>query len=273
MIVYLDVLFLVNVYITYFLLRGTACLLHTKAKNLRLLSASTLGGLSSFFILLPELNFLLITGIKVILACLISGVAFGFSKNGFFKRTAVFFLLSGALAGAVILIQMLLNPPNLHSNNGFTYLDISSAILLISTIIAYSLLRVIRLFLDKRDYNDRKYTVIIRKNGAEAKGDALSDTGNSLVDYFSGLPVIVCEAHFIRELFPDALDGDIMSGKFRLVPFSTVNASGLLPVAKVDEIIICWEENQKSVTALVGISDGNLTNSGYNAIFNPKLLN
>lgn len=273
MIVYLDVLFLVNVYITYFLLKGCACLLHSKVKNLRILSASALGGLSSFFIFLPELHFLLITGIKVLLACLISGASFGFSKKGFFKRMVVFFLLSGALAGGVILIQTLLNPPNLHCNNGFAYIDVSAAILLISTIIAYSLLRVIRLFLDKRDYNDRKYSVIIRKNGVQVKGDALSDTGNSLVDYFSGVPVIVCEKNFIRELFPEVTEDELLSGKFRLIPFSTVNASGLLPVAKADEIIICWEENQKSVNALVGITDGNLTKSEYKAIFNPKLLN
>ena len=273
MIVYLDVLFLVNVYITYFLLRGTACALHWKGKNLRFLSAAALGGGSSFFIFLPELNFVFITLIKAGLACLISGVAFGFSRNGFLKRTGVFFLLSVALAGAVILIRTLLEPPNLLTNNGFTYIDVSAVLLLISTIIAYFLLRVIRIFLDKRDYNDKKYSVTIRKDGSEVKGEALSDTGNSLVDYFSGVPVIVCEAAFLSSVFPDATKSDVLSGKFRLVPFSTVNGSGLLPVAKADEIIISWEGNEKKVNALVGISDGELKNSEYKAIFNPKLLN
>mgnify|MGYP003311877043 CR=1 FL=1 len=43
--------------------------------------------------------------------------------------------------------------------------------------------------------------------------------------------------------------------------------------AKADEIIISWEGNEKKVNALVGISDGELKNSEYKAIFNPKLLN
>ena len=47
MTVYIDVLIVVNFYITYFVLRASAGLLHTRLKMGRLIAAAVIGGISS----------------------------------------------------------------------------------------------------------------------------------------------------------------------------------------------------------------------------------
>jgi hypothetical protein len=54
----------------------------------------------------------------------------------------------------------------------------------------------------------------------------------------------------------------------RLLPFSTINGSGIIPVFKPHSVRI----NNKNVDALLGISNESINKNGVNAIFNPKLL-
>ena len=56
---------------------------------------------------------------------------------------------------------------------------------------------------------------------------------------------------------------------FRLIPFSTISESGIIPVFKPDEVIIREENTKKikKVDALIGVNARET-----DAIFNPKLL-
>ena len=78
MVIYVDVLFVVNFFITYLLLISTSFFAKSEIKQYRAVIASVLGGLYSLVIIFDKLNFLLSAIGKIFASLLIVFVAFGF---------------------------------------------------------------------------------------------------------------------------------------------------------------------------------------------------
>jgi stage II sporulation protein GA (sporulation sigma-E factor processing peptidase) len=251
--IYIDLLVIINLYITYFLLKGASAFLHRKLAVRRLLAGSFAGGLTSLLILLPPLHILLNVILKIAAGMLIIWIAFGY-KSGYeyLKNSLIFIIINIVFAGATLLLWFFAAPLSMEFNNGFVYFDISFFALVITTAIAYGLIRLLRYILDVKQIAEREYKIEILLNGKKITLEALADSGNLLTDYFTGLPVIICPQSAVMP--PE---------KFRLLPYNTIDSSGLIPVFRADEIVI----NDKSVNALIGITD-----KENPAIFNPKLL-
>ena len=56
LVIYIDVLLVVNLYINYFLVRGTSLMLRRKVSPRRVLLASAVGAVGSLLILVPDLT-------------------------------------------------------------------------------------------------------------------------------------------------------------------------------------------------------------------------
>ena len=110
-----------------------------------------------------------------------------------------------------------------------------------------------------------------------------ADSGNGMVDCFSGLPVIVCRRDMCADVSPPAIDmiennsdiseiGTQMIKGVRIMPFSTVGKGGLICMFKAESVVIDDETNEEKypVNALIGIVIGG--RQEYEAIFNPKIL-
>ena len=163
-------------------------------------------------------------------------------------------------------------------NNASLYLDFSPACLLICTVAAYALTCGIRFLVDRSTVTQGHYRVVIRYGPRVIGMEALADSGNLLMDRFSGKPVILCGGAELEQLVqlegnltdPAAYATMAMHCKgMRLIPCATVTGSGVVPVFAPDEVLICeaCSGARKPVDALIGIQqerDG--------AIFNPKLL-
>ena len=67
LIIYIDVLLVVNLYINYFLVRGTSLMLRRKVSPRRVILASAVGAVGSLLILVPDLNPILCVLIKIAL--------------------------------------------------------------------------------------------------------------------------------------------------------------------------------------------------------------
>ncbi|WP_297958355.1 sigma-E processing peptidase SpoIIGA [uncultured Ruminococcus sp.] len=266
--IYVDVLIVLNIYVNFFLLRITAGLTHSPLKNGRCAAASVYGSLFSLTILLPQLGAPLSLTIK--LAAAVSIVAAAFGYHGFRRlmiNTAAFFGANFVLAGAVYGAYSLLEPQFIHFNNACFYIDFSLLILIITTAVMYFALRVLRLIWDRAPADG--YSVIIRKGGRTISLNGLADTGNCLVDFFTGSPVLICPEDSFAQLTGAHLDRDSLPRGFRLLPCSTVSGEGLIPVFRPDEVLIsCGEKGgRKKVDAVVGFGE-----CGGKAVFNPKLL-
>ena len=254
-IIYIDLLVIINLYITFFLLKASACFLHRKITNRSLLLTSLAGGVSSLVILLPPLPFLLNIGVKVIVGMVLVLIAFGFkSRYEYLKNSLVFIIINVVFAGLTLMLWLFAAPLGMEYNNGYTYFNISAPVLIVTTSLAYGLIRVLRYFLDVKGAGDREHTVTITVAGKSVTLDAIADSGNLLTDYFTGLPVIVCPVDSLKS---------IPQKSPRLLPYNTIDSNGLIPVFRVDSVVI----NTKPVNAMIGVAENNTI-----AIFNPRLL-
>ncbi len=271
--IYVDVLVIVNIYVNFLLLKTTAKITRSASVFSRMIVASVYGSLYSLVILAPNLSTSLNLIIKSIAAITIVIIAFGIINT---KRVIInsitFFAVNFIFAGGIYAVYTWLKPEFVHYNNACIYIDFSLIVLLVTTAVLYYIVSLIRIIYDKiPDYSD-KYAIVIRYKGRSAVFNGLADTGNSLIDFFSGSPVIICSKEAVCSLVGKAFDKDHIEDfpkGFRLIPCSTIVKDDVIPIFRPDEIIICDTENdrQKKVDAVVGIAS-----DSDKAIFNPKLI-
>ncbi len=271
--IYLDVLIVLNIYVNFFLLRATAKFTHAALKTARCVVSSIVGSLFSLTILLPAESFVLTLLIKLTAAGIITALAFGIrDRRGFLRLLIYFYIINFVFAGVVGFLYTALNPSFMTFNNSYFYVDFSLISLVVFTAAAYFSVTLVRRLMDKGADSSGKYSITIKFNQKTVKLDAVADTGNSLTDSFTGLPVIISPQEKL------GIDGDFFSSDaekiyteygFRITPYSTIGNSGLIPVFTPDEIVITDNESHKSfkIQALIGI-----IHKETPAIFNPKLL-
>lgn len=287
MTVYLDVLLILNLYVNYFLLKATAKITHTKLSTRRNLLASIAGSAFSLIILFPPLNAACSLFFKLLAAAVIVFIAFGFHKIKYILKLLFFFYaMNFIFAGVVFAVYMIFQPSYIGFNNAYFYIDFSLLTLVAATILAYAGVSLIRYFLDRKAFAHEKYSVIIQNHSESVTLTALADTGNTLVDAFSGQPVILCNADKLAPFLPEGsqeklsdsaeLEQFFSANKslkgLRILPFSTVNSSGLIPVFTPDKVCIKAELSgeMKNVSAKIGIYEKK--EEAWDAIFNPSLI-
>ena len=264
--IYVDVLIVLNIYVNFFLLRITAGITHSRLRTGRCIAASVYGSLFSLAILLPSLGTALNISIKLAAAVSIVAAAFGIpSVKRLITDTTAFFIANFVLAGTVYGAYSLFAPQFMHCNNACFYIDFSLLILIAATAVLYLIVRLIRIYTDRAPADS--YQVIIRHRGRIVSLEGLADTGNCLVDHFTSAPVIICPMERFSELTGTKPDLSSLPKGFRLLPYTAVSGSGLLPVFRPDEVLIQSGSSRKSVDAEIGFGeyDGK-------AVFNPKLL-
>lgn len=284
MVIYLDVLILINLYVTYFQILAVSAFTHRKTAWYRKLSAAGIGAVASLSIFIPQEMVLTLTLLKIFLCALIAFVAFGYTGFRAYAVSVLFLMLvSFVFSGLMLCVWLFAAPMKMLFINGTVYFGIDTMTIILSTCAAYGVVRMIRYILDKNGKTDGKYTVIIKNNGRECRLSALADSGNGMVDCFSGLPVIVCRRDMCADVSPPAIEmiennsdisdiGTQMIKGIRIMPFSTVGKGGLICMFKAESVVIDDETNEEKypVNALIGIVIGG--RQEYEAIFNPKIL-
>lgn len=284
MVIYLNVLILINLYVTYFQILAVSVFTHRKTVWYRKLSAAGIGAVASLSIFIPQEMVLTLTLLKIFLCALIAFVAFGYTGFRAYAVSVLFLMLvSFVFSGLMLCVWLFAAPMKMLFINGTVYFSIDTMTIILSTCAAYGVVRIIRYILDKNGKTDGKYTVIIKNNGRECRLSALADSGNGMVDCFSGLPVIVCRRDMCADVSPPAIEmiennsdisdiGTQMIKGVRIMPFSTVGKGGLICMFKAESVVIDDETNEEKypVNALIGIVIGG--RQEYEAIFNPKIL-
>ena len=256
--VYIDVLIVLNIYVNYFLLRTTAKLTHSPLGIIRCIAASFYGSLFSLLILAPELPLAVTLAVKS--AAAVTIVIAAFVVHGMrmlLKNTAAFFLSNFVFAGMIYAVYLWLRPEFMHFSNTYFYIDFSLLLLVITTAVLYGAVCLIKRFTDISPPENTH--VLIRSGSSIIRITGLADTGNALIDCFSGKPVVICGKNDIGEV----------KTRIRLIPCSTVSDNGVMPVFRPDEVIIVDDQTgeRKCVDVMIGIGE-----SSGKAIFNPKIL-
>lgn len=275
--IYVDVLIILNIYVNFFLLKATARLTHTPLKTSKCIVSSIIGSIFSLIILLPKMHFLLNLTAKLTAAAVITASAFGIKDVGrTLKLIFNFYLVNFIFGGTIMLFCIAFKPGFMTFTNSYLYIDFSLISLVVFTAAAYAAVNIFRRFLDRGNFSEKKYTVSITCKGRSTSLEALADTGNNLVDMFSGKPVIICRKDEISDITglnaePTPENAELLYKEYgiRFIPYSTIGSLGMIAVFTPDKVVIQDNENGKTkcVDAMIGINPKDVP-----AIFNPKLL-
>lgn len=289
MVVYIDVLFIVNLIINYFILLAVSKLLSRYDKHIRLLLGAVLGSVYSCMMFFPHLEFLFSAGLKLLLSITI--VLASFKINSFralLKLIAYFYVISMLFGGIVFAVQLFFAPPAMVVKNCVTYIDISPVVLILTSAAAYVIITLFSRMLHKKTQEQNYYKVKIIINGNKAVVTALYDTGNDLRDAVSGSPVMIVEYRCVEKLIPDEIKEIFKTGniahtdvieltefknRFRVIPFSSVgSAGGLLPTFKPDKIIV-EPQNSEITDILIAVTIKKLSADGnFSALLGPLVI-
>ncbi len=263
--VYIDVLLILNLYVNWLLLRGTARLTHIRLTRGRCILAAALGSLTSLTVLLPSLSMPLTLLVKLSTAIVPVAAAVGVKRiRAVLRCLAVFLTVSFAFAGLCLALCTMTGTDVLIWSGSCIYLHFSLVSLILCTALAYFLLRLFSYIRMRSSRTDEAFEVIIRIGAHMTAFNGLCDTGNSLCDCFTGKPVII-----IGRDAPGIGEREKLRG-YRLIPYGTVSGTGLMPVFTPDEVLIKHLSTGRLSRAdvLIGIAEEPQTA----AIFNPKLL-
>lgn len=255
---------------------ASAKISHTPLKIKRCIAASVMGGLFSLLILVPDISWIVNILLKLIVSVIIISAAFGIKKGLKYtvKLVLCFYAINFIFAGIMLSLRYAFSLSFMKFSNSYFYMDFSLLSLVIFTIISYAAVCAVRYIIDRNSVSEGIYKVIIRHNGKTVSIDGIADTGNSLSDSFSGKPVIICGRNEIEKII-EIPEISLVSGdysifrNFKIIPYSTIGESGVIPVFAPDEVLIKEEKSNKimQTDALIGISNKNIK-----AVFNPGIL-
>lgn len=261
-VIYVDVLFIVNFFITFLLLLVTEKLSKREEKLFRKVMASFAGGAYSLVILFDELAFAVSLIGKLAAACIIVLIAFKLrGLKCFIKEVLIFFFANFIFVGIVIGLWMIFKPEGVVINNSTVYFDVSARVLLISAFLAYLITAVfIRIYNNKLAKNEL-YQLIVYYAGNEIRLFAFADSGNNLKEPFSDYPVIVAD----ESLFKDAVCN-------RVIPIKTVGGEGMLYAFKPDKVKIKTSAGECEVERVYIALSSDVKKGEYQGIINPKFI-
>ncbi len=268
-VIYIDVLFGVNMFVHYFLLLACSKICKCNAKFLRLFLGSLVATLFTAVIFLPEIHWTLSLVTRLIISGVVTLVTFGFSsKSKYFSRLFCFYSVSFGYAGIVLGLWMLMKPKGVLINNGAVYIDISPYVLLASFCVGYFCLLLLRKYFGTDISKGDIFKMKIFFGEKSAEIFVLYDTGNKLKDMFSDLPVAVVNYEKVKNFLPEeariCFAGNVgenlpknkeLSKRFRVIPYHVIGGAGVLPALKCDKAELyknhkkIWENN-----CIIGIS-------------------
>lgn len=269
-VIYADVLVVINIYITFFLLRGTAVLAREKTNRIKLLISSFLGGIYSLTVLVPDDFRLIMSLIRVPVAVLFVYAGFGFTcLRRFLRLNISFFFCSFIFAGLMLALWYFVSPSGMYFNGSVVYFDVSILSLVIFTVICYVLINVFERLFKSRAPINTVFSCTVYFQNKEYNLKAFLDTGNRLKDYFTDKPVIIAN----KDSFPGVFNGkNITENSFsdesiRFVFCDTVAGKDFLPAFSPEKIVVRGSDYSFTTDRVtVAITEKKLLQGEYDAL-------
>lgn len=303
MVVYADLIFLIN-----FLMDAAMLIVTAKTRKLsfqwwRIALAASLGAAYVVMMFLPVPALLFTFSVKCIFCVGMIMTAFGFgSLQNFLRTLGAFLLVNFAVAGGMFGIHYVWASSSevmqgiVFTQSGAPVYEIQVGILFVLVLLFPLIWWLRTVFLSAKQREQltsfvAEVTIQIEEFTATCKG--LIDTGNQLYDPLTRTPVMVMEVSEWSDVLPAAwlqkirsADVDqIISGigsddfawqdRLRLVPYRGVNRNTQFMLAiKPDKVVIHHNDRQIEVTkVLIGLDGGKLCSDGtYQAIIHPTLI-
>lgn len=297
MVVYADIVWLLNVCIDFLLLMLTAVILKRKVKRWRLFVGALLGSSIVIFAFTPFAYAMTHPLTKIMYSIVIVYATFGFTRFRTFCQTVfmfyfVTFMVGGGLIGVHFFLQA--NPivNEMASVNTVSYGDPISWLFVVigfPFIYYFSKKRVEDVEMTKIRYEQIvKVELVIGDRKLQL--NALIDSGNQLYDPLTKTPVMIVDVAYTKELFPDWLleqakrvtqipewgdENTEWLNRIRIVPYRGIGQHNhFLFAVKPDLVRIYKGEEVLAVHhVLVGLNHTKLSSDNeYACILHPKML-
>ena len=246
--VYIDLLFLFNCWIDFFLLIIVKLTLKRTTFIHKIIIASFIGGITTFCVFL-NINYVLLFLIKSLLSVVIVLVAFGYKNVIYTIKNVIYLFMVGIIFGGFASYVKI----NMH--NKYYYL---LALVLISPLLV--LLFNYQNKKKKNQYN-LYYQVKIIFNNKKYLLCGFLDSGNNLKDPITHKYIIIVNKTKLKGI------NKIRSPMY--VPIKTVNNSGLIKCFKPDQLFI---NNKEYKEYLIGITEQKISLDGIDCLLNNRLL-
>lgn len=256
MIVYGDILFLINFIGTYIMLKIMCFYKHKKLPFSRKVTAAAAGGINSLVIFLLDLPHYIISIIYFLSMLIINIIAFG--KKGLAKNIMTFCMLFLMCEGAIMLcISLFGNNLGLIVKNNIIYMDVELKIMVCAFAAAYPLICIFsKLIYEKASKKIYELTVI--NKGKSITVSALFDSGNLLCEPVSGKSVIIFDEQTASKI--KAENQELIQ-----IPYASVGGDGYIEAFLPDILIL--DNKHILESQYIGITKQNLSYADeYNAL-------
>ncbi|WP_152378810.1 sigma-E processing peptidase SpoIIGA [Paenibacillus brasilensis] len=302
MVVYIDLIFLTNLFIDAVLLMVTAWMRKIRPVWWRLILSAVIGAMYVVMMFVPELSFLFTFLIKLALSVMMLLVAFGFGSMQKVLRTmGSFYMINFVAAGGILGVHYFLQSTG-EMFNGIWYttsggmsfeLKIAFWFILCTFVGVMLFFRIVQ---SSKQRTERmsgflgEVQVWIGQDHIECTG--LLDTGNQLHDPLTRIPVMVMESALWEGYLPSSwlqkcsegnVDQLVMElgdesfswqDRIRLVPYRGINRSHSFMLALKPDRVEVFMNGTRFVQdrVLIGLDGGTLSAEGkYRAIIHPDV--
>ena len=243
-VVYIDVLFVVNLIVNYILLKACCIFSGLRCNNYRVMLGAFIGACYAVLVFFPDFSVIYSTICKMLISMLIVAASFPFYSIGsYIKALLIFYVVSFGFGGCVLGIFYFSDVGarlGAIYSNGVLYFNLPWTILAVSGAFFFVAVKLFSYFSGKvyKSHNLRKKLYLsYGENTAEVT--ALMDTGNSLIDPVTLVPVIIVEYRLLKNIFNESIKATLdrigndnitwimseVAGKglsARLIPFSSI---------------------------------------------------
>lgn len=276
--IYIDILLGTNIIINYLILLAVKKTTKVNIKTVKLLLGSIFGAICSLIIFLPDFPFIFNLLTKLLISAIIILITFGFSSiRLFIKNIILFYLISFCFCGVMFFIW-LLSPQEIVINNSVVYFNISPILMIITTVICYIIIRIINKVLENQHSILEICKVKIIHNNKYCQFYAKVDTGNTLCEPFSNIPVIVVNEDTVKIIIEDEFNKLLNNinvdyspnNHYRLIPFNSIGGDGLLPAFLPKEVYI--NDIYCPNKIYIAVCKNRIVSGEIKAMLNPEII-
>lgn len=292
---YIDVILLENIFVNYLILYITAILAKYRSTSVRLFLGSLTGSLYIIPMFIYRSPVFQTVSLKLILSALIVIIVFYPSRlKDFVRLTSFFYLVTMIFGGTAFSLYYLYgNIDGYFSDGIFVFSDFPFILIIITMFIGVFLIYYCIEYVKKLHKNIMQIEVMIGDSTLTTY--ALVDTGNTLYEPISHLPVIIIEFGVLEKILPESVNEYLLNlrrnnlidfggitefdpqwlKRFRLLPFKDIGKeNGILLGIKPDGLRIYCEDKVIVINdAILGVYFDKLSNDDeFYALLHADLL-
>lgn len=290
MTVYVDVIFLENIFMNYIIIFATGIIIKAPIRVLRILFSSTIGSIYAVISYMSILEICSNIFFKTLLSFVMVYIAFKpLNIKNFLKQLIIFYLTSFTFGGVAFALLYFISPQNILIEKGVLIGTYPIKIVLAGGIVGFIIITTaFKNIKGRLTKKDMFCNIKININSKNIYTKAIIDTGNFLKEPITKIPVVVVEKNILTGVVSEKILNNLSNiiegkevnlgeylSKIRLIPFMSLGKqNGMLIGIKADGITVNTQEDIIFIeNVIIGIYDGTLSKTGkYRALIGLELL-